>query len=616
MKRALCALALALPLLAETKVDRRLSVQTNVDRGIAVALDVSPRSLHDGDTIHVQFALRDEATKTPLTGAHPAAWLAPRTRDCAANVARFLGGSITERAPVDFNNYYVLALNDDASISVVDPRFSFGGSQLLAMIPLESRGEDWALDGNTLYVTQPQAGKVAVIDTTTWKVRATVNAPHATRVAIHDNLAWITGDEITVLNNDRVITRMPGKALAFDDAHTAFVLAESGIVSVDTRDPSSGLRPPSPRKRGEGQRGWWPLAPLAGRGWREAPGEGQSLVQMAWSSSAQMLYLADPDTGRIVAIRRGKVAATINATPGFTQLRFAGRFGFLPNPKANIVQIIDAASNRIVQTADVPDAPDQVTFTSTLAYIRRRDSDSVMMIPLQNVGASDAIGVADFTGGQHALGAGKFTSLADSIVEAPDGPAVLVANPADRSIYYYKEGMAAPMGGFNNGSREPRAVLVVDRSLREKSNGVYATSAVVDDAGKYDVVFFLDSPRVVSCFPLDVAERPETTAKREHAVIVESLAPVAAARVGAPAQIRFRITDASTHQTRAAGEVEIVVMEAPGIWQRRTTATPSQDGSYEIEVTPPSAGTYYVWIASAAAGLPINNQQYIRFEVN
>ena len=594
MRRVLFALALALPLLAETKVDRDLGVQTNVDRGIAVELAVSPQVLHDGDTIQVQFALRDQATKTPLTGAHPAAWLAPRSRDCVANVARFLGGSITERAPVDFNNYYVLALNDDASISVVDPRFSFGGSQLLAMIPLESRGEDWALDGNTLYVTQPAAGKVAVIDTTTWKVRATVNAPHATRVAIHDNLAWITGDEITVLNNDRAITRMQGKALAFDDGHTAFVLAGDGIVSVDTRDPG--------RHSG---------APL-----HLESGSVAAAVQMAFSSSAQMLYLADPDTGRIVAIRRGKVAATINATPGFTQLRFAGRFGFLPNPKANIVQIIDAASNRIVQTADVPDAPDQVTFTPTLAYIRRRGSDSVMMIPLQNIGASDAIGVADFTGGQHALGAGKFPSIADSIVEAPDGPAVLVANPADRSIYYYKEGMAAPMGGFNNGSREPRAVLVVDRSLREKTNGIYATSAVVDDAGNYDVVFFLDSPRVVSCFPLDVAERPETTAKREHAVVVESLAPVAAARAGAPAQIRFRITDASTHQTRAAGEVEIVVMEAPGIWQRRTTATPSQDGSYEIEVTPPSAGTYYVWIASAAAGLPINNQQYIRFEVN
>src|SRR5947209_6020597 len=188
-----------------------------------------------------------------------------------------------------------------------------------------------------------------------------------------------------------------------------------------------------------------------------------------------------------------------------------------------------------------------------------------MMCPPQRIGQSGAIGVADFTGGQHALGAGKYASMADSIVEAPDGPAVLVANPADRSIYYYTEGMAAPMGSFSNGSREPRAVLVIDRSLRERPGGVYATSAMVEEAGKYDVVFFLDSPRVVSCFPIEVAERPETAAKRMRAVVVEAIDDVVSVRAGAATHIRFRIADAATHQTRPAGEVEVVVMEAPGI---------------------------------------------------
>ena len=41
-------------------------------------------------------------------------------------------------------------------------------------------------------------------------------------------------------------------------------------------------------------------------------------------------------------------------------------------------------------------------------------------------------------------------SLADVIVPAPEGDSVLVANPADRVIYYYSEGMAAPMGSFQN----------------------------------------------------------------------------------------------------------------------------------------------------------------------
>ena len=44
-------------------------------------------------------------------------------------------------------------------------------------------------------------------------------------------------------------------------------------------------------------------------------------------------------------------------------------------------------------------------------------------------------------------------------------------------VYYYKEGMAAPMGSFSNYGRRPRAVRVVDRSLREQSPGIYRTEA-------------------------------------------------------------------------------------------------------------------------------------------
>lgn len=43
-------------------------------------------------------------------------------------------------------------------------------------------------------------------------------------------------------------------------------------------------------------------------------------------------------------------------------------------------------------------------------------------------------------------------------------------------MIYYSEGMAAPMGDFQNYQRVPRAVMVVDRSLREEALGVYSTT--------------------------------------------------------------------------------------------------------------------------------------------
>ena len=102
---------------------------------------------------------------------------------------------------------------------------------------------------------------------------------------------------------------------------------------------------------------------------------------------------------------------------------------------------------------------------------------------------------------------------ADSIIPAPGAGAVLVANPKDQSVYYYSEGLAAPMGTFSNYKREPRAVLVIDRSLRERSRpGVYETVARLDQPGQFDVVFLLDQPRIVHAFPVTVEPDPDREA--------------------------------------------------------------------------------------------------------
>ncbi len=81
-------------------------------------------------------------------------------------------GSLRSRPDVDLNAYYLLALNEEANISVIDPLLGFGGSKLLTMVLLKSPGEDWALTSNRskLFVSMPLVNQVAVVDTTTWKV--------------------------------------------------------------------------------------------------------------------------------------------------------------------------------------------------------------------------------------------------------------------------------------------------------------------------------------------------------------------------------------------------------------------------------------------------------------
>src|SRR5262249_20939505 len=93
-------------------------------------------------------------------------------KDCRQKIQAFLQASLASRPEIDLNTYYVLALNEDANISVIDPLLGYGSSKLLTMVLLKSPGEDWTLaaDKKHLFVTMPKANQVAVVDTSTWKV--------------------------------------------------------------------------------------------------------------------------------------------------------------------------------------------------------------------------------------------------------------------------------------------------------------------------------------------------------------------------------------------------------------------------------------------------------------
>jgi hypothetical protein len=190
-----------------------------------------------------------------------------------------------------------------------------------------------------------------------------------------------------------------------------------------------------------------------------------------------------------------------------------GRYGFAVNSSRNVVYVFDLSSNRLVHTVPVGPGSDQITFTQQFAYVRSTASEFVTMIKIADLGKEAA--VTRFPAGQKAPAESPATSLAAAIVPAPEEGAVLVANPADQMIYYYTEGMAAPMGSFQNYKRDPRALLVLDNSLRETERGVYTSALRLPAAGHYDVVFLLDSPRVVNCFDLSVAEIPRSQRKRK-----------------------------------------------------------------------------------------------------
>jgi YVTN family beta-propeller protein len=301
--------------------------------------------------------------------------------------------------------------------------------------------------------------------------------------------------------------------------------------------------------------------------------------------------------------------------PGSRLIRIApgGRYGFVLNTNESTVNIFDAATNRVLHEVKVGKAPDQVIFSDTFAFIRSLQTESVAMVRLASIGTE--VDITDFPGGQGIPATASAPIRADSIVLAPEGNAVVLANPADKVLYYYTEGMAAPMGNFQNYRREPAAVLIVDRSLRETTPGVYSTTVKLPASGNYDVAFLTDSPRIAHCFEAAADPNPRLKEQRSVALRMEPQVKETSLTVGQNFSLRFKLIETSTNKVKDdLNDVRVLTFLAPGTWQRRDIAKSVGDGIYEINLNVPETGVYVVYVESASMGVRYRDLPHLTLE--
>jgi hypothetical protein len=592
-------LLLAAGIAGGEELERAPIVRRSVQEGVAVKMTIDHATpaaerqpLRGGEDVLVRFEITDEATGSPMRGAKPAAWMdggtQPRPAACRDRINIYAGGGFLGRADVNFNAFHVLAMNDDATLTVVDPLFGFGGTKLLALVELASPAQDWVLtdDSNKLFVSLPEAKQVALVDTAAWRVAKSVS-----------------------------FRTSPGRIMLQPDEGYLWVATEDALAAIRTSDLGVAVSLPLPRGRHDlvvSHDNRYVFATSAEHD-RVTVVDVAKLavvhtaevvrpVSIAWSSLAGAAYVAS-EKGAIVAVGSGTrgVLSVIEIGAGVSMVRVTpdARLALSINPVEKSLDVIDVSSNQLIQSGELEGIPDQLSFSRTLAYILLRDSEQVQMIVLSELGRKGAgIAVADVGGGRRPFGM-DMPSLAPSVVQAVGGDAVLFANGPDKVIYYYREGMAAPMGNFNNYGRRPRAVMVVDRSLRERSPGVYETTARIADGGHYDVAFLVDAPRAVDCFKVAVAS--ESRPGAPTAGIRTALVDAGARKSGEAASLRFRVTN------QAGAPVEnlddsLVLIFAPGVWQGREQPKATGEGTFTVDFTPPAAGTYSMYLSSASNG--------------
>jgi DNA-binding beta-propeller fold protein YncE len=572
--------------------------------------EVGSAEMVEGQQAVVQFRFTD-GTGNVMRGVRVAAWLdanaAEKPADkqtCHDKIQSFLQMQMSARPEVDLNTYYVLALTQEPGIQVIDPRIGFGSSKLYTYVDLAAPGSDWVLtpSGDRVFVSMPSANRVAAVDTMTFRHMADLDAgvkPGRVVMQADGKYLWVGNDSnetsesgVTVVDPmtfavaAHIITGKGHHEISFDEDQNVYVTNEGeGTVSIISIPKLAKVKDIA---------------------------IGKTPVAMVYSPQARSTYIASRE-GNISVISAGKreLNATLTSKPGITALALTrdGRWGFVANGKEGKVLLFDASTNKFIQEYQVGKSPDSLAFTDSYLYVRSREYAEVRLIPLTNLGST--VSSAEFPAGQLPPGV-QADTLASPTVAALDGAAAFVVNPADRRIYYYQEGMAAPMFSIEGYGRTPKAAMVLDRSIHETSPGIYSVGLRLPKPGFYDVPVYTDAPSMSHCFELSVHVNPLLKKKSDDPVALRALKNNLQVRPGQPATVAFRLIDPATDKPRdGLTDVEISVLRAEGLRQMHLSAEPAGDGVYQFTFTPPSEGVYYATVQIPSLRIKSNRLPYM-----
>ena len=588
------------------------TVQRFEQNGLAVELAIHPLDLtqgHEGlfagQSAMVNVTLTDAKTGTPVLGIRPRAWITGRPSEmvadetsCSDKIRPLASGRLGSRAEIDLNQYVILTMNHDKTISVINPQLDFSLTKLESLVTLPGVGADWVLsqDSSVLYVTMPDEAAVAVIDTRTRKLLRTVATGAGSRpvrilLQPDGRHVWVGLDgtaQVAVIDTTThhlVATVAVGQGL-----HTLATTPDSRFVYV-TNSKADTVS----------------VIDMHTFSLVTSVPVGSTPVTLTYSSAARRLYIGALNGAVITVVDslNHRVAGKIPVPPGVVALATEpqGRFVLAVNQIESNLTVIDTATNSVTGTIPVVKDPDQIVFTEQYAYVRGVESEKFTLLDLREVRNGNMAPVDVQAGRQTPSAAAQELGVASMIVPTPEGNAVMVANAPDATLYFYQEGMMAPMGTFSNYNRRPRGILVLDRSLREVGPGMYRTPVTFTRAGKFDVPILINQPRAVHCFQVAVQESAKHTAatsERRPPVVHAGFGDEAVSAL-TPTTLAFSLLDAATQQpVTGIRDMQVLVFEPPGTWQQRHWAKEVEAGRYVVTQSFPRAGKYRVMVQASS----------------
>ncbi|WP_437775031.1 YncE family protein [Sorangium sp. So ce1097] len=589
----------------------RSPVVSRVERdGLSIAFELRPlRGAGDlpearADATAV-FTITDAATGAPVRDLGPVAWMSrragapPDEAGCQDKIKSFMAGLIAVRPDVDMNEYVLWTQNHDNTLSVINPQLAFTRSKLRSIVTLAAGSTALALhpDGDRLYATLQGTHGLAVVDTRRGLVTANVPVgaePARVAVAPDGKTVWVgnDGDGTVSVVDARAASVL--KTLRVGPGHHELAFSGGGRTAwITSRDAGTVTAVDAGT-----------LEPVA----EIEIGAGAAAV--AASDAANAVYVASEPRGEIVILDadRRAVAGRVAVKAGVSAVAFApgGRFAFALNPAKGEVSILDASTGSLAHTLPGFAAPDAITFTDAYAYVRNLGERRVSLIELRSLEGSGKPGVVNVQIGQQAPRAAKGARGAAPFAVLPEGNGAIVASPADKVLYYYVEGMMAPMGTLSNYGREPRAALIEDRSLKEVQPGVYAATVRLGDEGVHDVELLLRGRRVSACLEATVAPSAVPAEDRSPGLTVEPLFDAGVdLEVSSPATLRFRATPKAGAPPLEAKEMQVMIFRFPVGFRDTVQPRAEPDGAFSVTFTPPEPGEYRFLLEAGSRNAPL-----------
>lgn len=590
--------------------------------GVIVDFSAQPaapeRVVMEGAFADVRFKLKDAATGQPLRGNPPGAWLdmaqvnqgqtGAEQKSCKDKVALYLKGVVGIRPMVDLTSYFVVLLNKEPSISVVDPLISLAGAtSTFATIALKQPGEDWTQDDSQrrIYVTLPKANEVAIVNTDNFTLGSYVDAGVApTRVALQPDKHYVW------VGNDAADAEHSGVTVidASNAKQAAFIATGAGHHEIAF---SSDSRRAFVTNRGEGTVSAIDIVALRKLSDIKV---GSTPLAAAYSTLSHRVYVSDGKDGEIAVIDANTLAVVkrVAAKPGIGPMAMTlnGRYALTANPATNTVYVIDTASNELLKEVSVEGQPYQLAVSESYVYVRALASERVTMIDVASLAKGHNVKSQSFAAGAVAPKEAGSLAIANSMAVVAGEGSVYVVNPVDANAYYYREGMNAPSSGYKPFGASARAVTIADRSLREVEPGVYQGRIKVPVAGKYDVAFMLDSPQILHCFAMEAKDNPRLAPSKNQTAVEFSDWP-RKVKAGQTLTLRFKLLNPATGEAKSGvRDMHVMYFLAPGAQRTQTPVKEIGGGVYELKLTISSAGAYYIYPAAPSMKLGYGDLQF------